>query len=88
MAIRARPPTPAPTPMPAFAPVPRPEADAGVAMDTAVVDIRLEEEMEEVLVDDDIVFGDEELEEDDTPDLILNPRLDKTPLTKPFPVPV
>lgn len=74
--------------MPAFAPVFRPEADAGVAMDTTVVDTRLEEEMEEVLVDDDMVLGDEELEEDDTFDVIQNPLLDKTLLTKPFPVPV
>ena len=51
-------------------------------------DVESAELREENGEEDELLETDEEVEEDDTFDLILNPGLDKTPLTKPFPVPV
>ncbi len=73
------PPMPAPTPMPAFAPMLRPDAGVGedVPFGTEVVvaeDETKVDETEETLVD---VIGanDDELKDDDTFDVIVNPRL-------------
>src|SRR5947207_12721913 len=91
-AIRARPPILAPTPMPAFAPMLRPEAGVGEDVSfgteaTVTGDETKVGETEETLVD---VVGtnEDELEDDDTFNAIVNPRLCRVPLMKPLPVPV
>jgi hypothetical protein len=81
------PPMTEPTPMPAFAPVLRPEAGVGEDVTFGARVVVAEDETEEALVD---VVGtdDDELEDDDTFNVTLNPRLCRVPLTKPLPVPV